>query len=225
MKEKEMEKKIAQNLLKIKAELPADVTLVAVSKTMPQADIMQAYNAGHKIFGENKVQELEEKQKELPQDIEWHMIGHVQRNKVKYMAPFVSLIHAVDSFKLLREIDKEAKKNNRTIPCLLQIKIAEEESKFGMEKEEALNLLTSEAFKALKNVKIIGLMGMATNTDNQKQVSEEFRSLRSLYDSLKEDYGFSVLSMGMTGDYDLALKHGSNMVRIGSAIFGERNDH
>lgn len=213
---------ISENLKELKKELPDNVSLVAVTKTKPIGDIMEAYNAGHRVFGENKVQEMESKWQELPKDIEWHMIGHVQRNKVKYMAPFVSLIHAVDSLRLLREINKEARKNNRVINCLLQIKIAEEDSKFGMDKTEALQLLDSNDFKKFENIKIIGLMGMATFTDDEKQVSNEFRSLKTLFDSIKEKHNMPVLSMGMSGDYKLAIKNGSNMVRVGSAIFGER---
>lgn len=212
---------ISENLKELKKELPDNVSLVAVTKTKPIGDIMEAYNAGHRVFGENKVQEMESKWQELPKDIEWHMIGHVQRNKVKYMAPFVSLIHAVDSLRLLREINKEARKNDRVINCLLQIKIAEEDSKFGMDKTEALQLLDSNDFKKFENIKIIGLMGMATFTDDEKQVSNEFRSLKTLFDSIKEKHNMPVLSMGMSGDYKLAIKNGSNMVRVGSAIFGE----
>ena len=214
---------ISENLKSFKSELPQNVNLVAVSKTKPIEDLMEAYNAGQRIFGENKIQEMESKWQEMPQDIEWHMIGHVQRNKVKYMAPFVSLIHAVDSLKLLSEINKEAEKNERTIQCLLQIKIAEEESKFGMDKNDALQLLNCEEFKNLKNIKVVGLMGMATLTDDENQVSEEFSRLKSFYDTLKDSHNFSVLSMGMSGDYKIALQNGSNMVRVGSAIFGERS--
>ncbi|WP_262481113.1 YggS family pyridoxal phosphate-dependent enzyme [Aequorivita viscosa] len=217
-----MKMNISENLKELKKELPDNVSLVAVTKTKPIGDIMEAYNAGHRVFGENKVQEMESKWQEMPKDIEWHMIGHVQRNKVKYMAPFVSLIHAVDSLRLLREINKEARKNDRVINCLLQIKIAEEDSKFGMDKTEALQLLDSNDFKKFENIKIIGLMGMATFTDDEKQVSNEFRSLKTLFDSIKEKHNMPVLSMGMSGDYKLAIKNGSNMVRVGSAIFGER---
>ncbi len=220
--ENKMKMNISENLKELKKELPDNVSLVAVTKTKPIGDIMEAYNAGHRVFGENKVQEMESKWQEMPKDIEWHMIGHVQRNKVKYMAPFVSLIHAVDSLRLLREINKEARKNNRVINCLLQIKIAEEDSKFGMDKTEALQLLDSNDFKKFENIKIIGLMGMATFTDDEKQVSNEFRSLKTLFDSIKEKHNMPVLSMGMSGDYKLAIKNGSNMVRVGSAIFGER---
>lgn len=222
--ENKMTMNISENLKQLKNELPEGVSLVAVTKTKPIEDIMVAYNVGHRVFGENKVQEMESKWQELPKDIEWHMIGHLQRNKVKYMAPFVSLIHAVDSLRLLREINKEAQKNERVINCLLQIKIAEEDSKFGMDKNDAIQLLESDDFKKFENIKIIGLMGMATFTEDEKQVSDEFESLKTLFDSVKEKYNMSVLSMGMSGDYKLAIKNGSNMVRIGSAVFGERLD-
>ena len=221
--EKKMQMNISENLKKLKNELPENVSLIAVSKTKPIEDLMEAYNAGQRIFGENKIQEMESKWLEMPKDIEWHMIGHVQRNKVKFMAPFVTLVHAVDSFKLLNEIDKEAEKNGRVINCLLQIKIAEEDSKFGMDKNDALQLLTSEEYKKLQNIKVVGLMGMATFTEDEKQVSEEFGRLKTLFDSIKEKHSLSVLSMGMSGDYKLAIENGSNMVRIGSAIFGERS--
>lgn len=214
---------ISENLKSLKTELPDNVTLVAISKTKPVPELMEAYDAGQRIFGENKIQEMESKWQEMPKDVQWHMVGHVQRNKVKDMAPFVSLVHAVDRLKLLREINKEAKKNDRTINCLLQIKIAEEESKFGMDENEAVELLSSDDYKKFKNVKVIGLMGMATFTDDKKQVSEEFGKLKKLFDSLKEDHKLTVLSMGMSGDYPIALENGSNMVRVGSAIFGERN--
>ncbi|MDX1782884.1 MAG: YggS family pyridoxal phosphate-dependent enzyme [Aequorivita vladivostokensis] len=215
---------ISENLKNFKKALPKDVTLVAVSKTKPVSDLMEAYNAGQRVFGENKIQEMEAKWQEMPKDVEWHMIGHVQRNKVKYMAPFVSLIHAVDSLKLLKEINKEALKNNRTINCLLQVKIAEEESKFGMDEADAASLLASEAFKKLQNVKVVGLMGMATFTDDERQISEEFQKLKDVFEKFKvQDSRFKILSMGMSGDYKIAIEHGSNMVRVGSAIFGERN--
>lgn len=215
---------ISENLKNFKKALPKDVTLVAVSKTKPVSDLMEAYHAGQRVFGENKIQEMEAKWQKMPEDIEWHMIGHVQRNKVKYMAPFVSLIHAVDSLKLLKEINKEALKNNRTIKCLLQIKIAEEESKFGMDEADAASLLASEAFKKLQNVKVVGLMGMATFTDDERQISEEFQKLKDVFEKFKiQDSRFKILSIGMSGDYKIAIEHGSNMVRVGSAIFGERN--
>lgn len=219
---------ISENLKKFNKELPNNVTLIAVSKTKPVSDLMEAYNTGQRAFGENKIQEMEAKWQEMPKDIEWHMIGHVQRNKVKYMAPFVSLIHAVDSLKLLKEINKEAEKNDRTINCLLQIKIAEEDSKFGMDEADAAKLLSSEELKKLQNVKIVGLMGMATFTDDEKQISEEFQKLKKIYDQFRiqsRNFGteLKILSMGMSGDYKIAIENGSNMVRVGSAIFGERN--
>ena len=215
---------IAENLENIKAELPKDVLLVAVSKTKPVSDLMEAYNYGQRIFGENKIQEMASKWQEMPKDIEWHMIGDVQRNKVKYMASFVSLIHAVDSFRLLNEINKQAQKHNRVIDCLLQIKIADEESKFGMSEVEATTLLDSEEIKTLQNVKVTGLMGMATFTDNVSQLEEEFGYLKGVYEKIKSQYpDLQILSMGMSGDYTLAIEHGSTMVRVGSAIFGARN--
>ncbi|QXP53432.1 YggS family pyridoxal phosphate-dependent enzyme [Cellulophaga sp. HaHa_2_95] len=214
---------IASNLEKIKATLPDAVTLVAVSKTKPIADLKEAYEVGQRIFGENKIQEMTQKWEELPKDIQWHMIGHVQTNKVKYMAAYVNLIHGVDSFKLLKEINKQAKKNNRIIACLLQIHIAEEDTKFGLDKEELLSILESDTFKALENIKIKGLMGMATFTDNEQQVRREFKSLKSLYDlATTKLTGLDTLSMGMSGDYLSAIEEGSTMVRIGSSIFGSR---
>lgn len=215
---------ISENIKKYKEELGENVTLVAISKTKPNSDLLEAYEAGQRVFGENKIQEMTEKWEALPKDIQWHMVGHVQRNKVKYMAPFVSLIHAVDSLKLLKEIDKEAKKNERVISCLLQIKIAEEDSKFGLDADEAKEILASEEFSALKNIEVKGLMGMATFSDDEAKVKGEFDYLKSVYEDFKKDHpNFEVLSMGMSGDYKLALTCGSNMVRIGSAIFGERN--
>ena len=217
---------IAQNLLKIKSTLPSTVTLVAVSKTKPISDLMEAYDAGQRIFGENKIQEMTEKWEAMPKDIEWHMIGHVQTNKVKFMAPFVSLIHGVDSLKLLEEINKQAKKNNRIIDCLLQIYIAEEESKFGLDEEELNEILASETFKELKNIRIVGLMGMATFTNNQEQIKKEFTHLKTIFDNtnqlLTSNFQLLTLSMGMSGDYQLAIECGSTMVRIGSSIFGGR---
>ncbi len=214
---------ILENLEKIKKELPDKVTLIAVSKTKPVSDLMEAYNAGQREFGENKIQEMESKWREMPKDVQWHMIGHVQRNKVKDMASFVSLIHAVDSLKLLKEIDKEAKKNDRTIDCLLQIKIAEEDSKFGMDEAVARVLLSSEELEKLQNIKIIGLMGMATFTEDEKQISQEFQKLKKIYDQFRiQNSELRVLSMGMSGDFRIAIENGSNMIRVGSAIFGER---
>lgn len=217
---------IAQNLLKIKSSLPSTITLVAVSKTKPVSDLMEAYDAGQRIFGENKIQEMAEKWEAMPKDIEWHMIGHVQTNKVKFMAPFVSLIHGVDSLKLLEEINKQAKKNNRIIDCLLQIHIAEEETKFGLDEKELNEILVSEAFKEMKSIRIVGLMGMATFTDNQQQIKKEFTHLKSIFDKtnqlLTSNSQLLTLSMGMSGDYQLAIECGSTMVRIGSSIFGGR---
>ncbi|WP_148783133.1 YggS family pyridoxal phosphate-dependent enzyme [Aquimarina intermedia] len=214
---------IQNKLHEIKNSLPESITLVAVSKTKPIADLMEAYTTGQRVFGENKIQEMTDKWEAMPKDIQWHMIGHVQTNKVKYMAPYVSLIHAVDSIKLLKEINKQAIKNNRTINCLLQIKIAEEDSKFGLDKDRAIELLNSDTFKAFKNVKVIGLMGMATNTDNQKQIATEFDFIHTFYQDLTKVYPeFTTLSIGMSGDYPLAVERGSTMVRVGSKIFGER---
>lgn len=215
---------ISENLKKLKAKIPENVTLVAVSKTKPAEDILEAYQTGHRVFGENKIQEMTQKQEELPKDIEWHMIGHVQRNKVKYMAPFVSLVHAVDSLKLLKEIQKEAHKNERAINCLLQIKIAEEDSKYGITVDKAKEILTSEAYREMTHVKVVGLMGMATLTEDEEKIRKEFQFLKSTFEDLKKDYSsFKILSMGMSGDYTIALDCGSNMIRVGSSIFGERN--
>ena len=222
---------IAQNLLKIKSSLPSTVTLVAVSKTKPISDLMEAYDAGQRIFGENKIQEMAEKWEAMPKDIEWHMIGHVQTNKVKFMAPFVSLIHGVDSLKLLEEINKQAKKNNRIIDCLLQIYIAEEESKFGLDEnelDEILHFIQNDK-EGMKNIRIVGLMGMATFTDNQEQIKKEFTHLKSIFDkyaigtdAINRVSTWQTISMGMSGDYNLAIECGSTMVRIGSSIFGTR---
>ncbi|MBB4802913.1 pyridoxal phosphate enzyme (YggS family) [Flavobacterium nitrogenifigens] len=215
---------IASNLNTIKTSLPEHVTLVAVSKTKPVSDLMQAYEAGQRIFGENKIQEMTEKWEQMPKDIQWHMIGHVQSNKVKFMAPYVTLIHGVDSLKLLQEINKQALKNNRIIDCLLQIYIAEEESKFGLDENELNELLTSAEFKELKNIRILGLMGMATFTENQNQIKKEFSHLKSIFDSIQklQIVDLKTISMGMSGDYQLAIECGSTMVRIGSSIFGGR---
>lgn len=215
---------ISTNIEAIKKTLPANVTLVAVSKTKPVNAILEAYESGQLIFGENKIQEMVGKWDELPKDIEWHMIGHVQRNKVKYMAQFVSMIHGVDSFKLLKEIDKQAKKHNRIIKCLLQIHIAQETTKFGLNLEELKEILDSDEFQDLKNIEVVGLMGMATFTSDKEQVREEFSNLKKIFDSTKKTRPeFEILSMGMSGDYELAIDEGSTMVRIGSSIFGERN--
>ncbi|MDT0650751.1 YggS family pyridoxal phosphate-dependent enzyme [Autumnicola edwardsiae] len=215
---------ISENIKKYKSELPENVKLVAISKTKPNEDLMEAYEAGQRIFGENKIQEMTDKWEKLPKDIEWHMVGHVQRNKVKYMAPFVGLIHAVDSLKLLKEINKRAKNEDRTIKCLLQIKIAEEDSKFGISREEAGEILNSEVYKKMENAEVVGLMGMATFTEDESQVKSEFLKLKAIFDDFKEQYpSIQELSMGMSGDYKIAVDCGSTMVRIGSSIFGERN--
>jgi hypothetical protein len=218
---------IAENLLSIKNNLPEQVTLVAVSKTKPIPDLMEAYDAGQRIFGENKIQEMEEKWEQMPKDIQWHMIGHVQTNKVKFMAPFVSLIHGVDSFKLLKEINKQAVKSDRVIDCLLQMHIAEEETKFGLDQEELNSIVASNEFQEMKNIRITGLMGMATFTDNQEQVKKEFSQLKSIFAQLQtqptDNCQLQILSMGMSGDYKLAIEIGSTMIRIGSSIFGGRN--
>jgi len=215
---------IAENILSIQSTLPAQVTLVAVSKTKPIAALMEAYDAGQRIFGENKIQEMAEKCEAMPKDIQWHMIGHVQTNKVKFMAPFVNLIHGVDSLKLVQEINKQAVKADRVIDCLLQIHIAEEETKFGLDEQELTSLLSSSEFKEMRNIRIVGLMGMATFTDNKDQIKKEFTHLKSIFDSFAVHHSqFTVLSMGMSGDYQLAIECGSTMVRIGSSIFGGRN--
>ena len=219
---------IADNLLKYKQEIEASsVKLVAVSKNHDAAAVMEAYNAGQRVFGENLVQELVDKQAQLPPDIEWHLIGHLQTNKVKYIAPFISLIESVDSLKLLIEIDKQAAKNKRVIDCLLQIYIADEDTKFGLGFDEAIELLRSEEFAALKNVRITGLMGIASNTKIEKQINDEFQELKVLFDGIKISYFrkddfFKEISMGMSADYKLAIEQGSTMVRIGSSIFGKR---
>ena len=220
---------IKEKLELLKTNIPNHVTLVAVSKTKPIADIQEAYEAGQKIFGENKVQEMVQKSEELPKDIQWHMIGHVQKNKIKYMASFVELIHGVDHWSTLVEIDKQAKKHNRLINCLLQAKIAREETKFGMSFSEIERLLHSDELRDLTNVKICGLMGMASFVEDEDVIRDEFHRLKGLFDKLKADKTISqhidlkFLSMGMSGDYPLAIEEGSNMIRVGSAIFGERN--
>jgi len=211
---------ITDQLVSIKSKLPKTVTLVAVSKTKPNTDILAAYTAGQRVFGENKVQELVKKQEELPKDIHWHMIGHLQRNKVKFIAPFVALIHAVDNLKLLQEIDKRAAQNNRKIDCLLQVHIATESTKFGFDINEVEQAINNA--KEFQNIKIVGLMGMATFTDNKQQVIQEFKNLKTVFDNIKNDK-ITTLSMGMSGDYPLAIEQGSTMIRVGSAIFGHRN--
>ncbi|MFB0943060.1 MAG: YggS family pyridoxal phosphate-dependent enzyme [Patiriisocius sp.] len=215
---------ISENIKKYQGSLPKNTTLVAVSKTKPVSSLLQAYDAGQRVFGENKIQEMASKWEEMPKDIQWHMIGHVQTNKVKYMAPFVDLIHTVDSLKLLREINKQAAKHDRVINCLLQIKIAEEEHKFGLDHQDALLLLAKDIQATLPHVSIVGLMGMASFTDNKTQIETEFKKLSTLHkEFIKQHPQLTVLSMGMSGDYTLALDHGSTMVRIGSSIFGARN--
>ncbi len=215
---------IKENLTALNTRLPKHVTLVAVSKTKPITDIEEAYRAGQRVFGENKIQEMTSKWETLPKDISWHMIGRVQTNKVKYMAPYVDLIHAVDSFKLLKEINKQAKKHDRIINCLLQLKIAQEDSKQGLNNDELKSILNSEELKDLSNIHVKGLMGMASFTQNQEQVLEEFKQLKLCFDELKSSYPqLEIVSMGMSGDYQLAIEQGSTMVRIGSSIFGARN--
>lgn len=219
---------ITSNIQDIQKELqPIGVTLVAISKTKPNEDIIEAYNAGQRIFGENMVQELVDKYEQLPKDIEWHLVGHLQTNKVKYIAPFVSLIQSVDSLKLLKEINKYAEKNQRIIDCLLQIDISLEETKFGLDHVELIELLESEDLFSMQNIRIRGLMGIATNTDNQKEIKEDFYELKMLFDGIKVSYfrqqeSFDTLSMGMSSDYTIAIEQGSNMVRLGSTVFGQR---
>lgn len=211
---------ISENIKNIKSQIPEYVTLIAVSKTKPNTMLLEAYNAGQRDFGENYVKELIDKQEQLPKDINWHFIGHLQSNKVKYIAPFVHLIHGVDSFSLLKEINKQALKNNRVIDCLLQIYIAKEETKFGLDFNEASQILNSTEFKELKNVAIKGFMAMASNTDNQEQIKKEFASLKTFSLQYPE---LTILSFGMSSDYLLAIEKGSTMIRVGSSIFGERN--
>ena len=218
---------IKANLQEVLAGITKDVTLVAVSKFHPNESIMEAYEAGQRIFGESKVQEMTQKYETLPKDIEWHFIGHLQSNKIKYMAPYVTMIHAIDSLSLLKEIDKHAKKVNRTISCLLQIHIAKEETKFGFSFDECRTMLNEEEWKKLDNIRICGVMGMATNCDDQKEIREEFNSLHTFFKEIKEEYfkdeeSFREISMGMSGDYEIAIEEGSTMVRVGSKIFGER---
>lgn len=221
------EMSIKSNLLDVLSHLPSEVRLVAVSKFNPNSAILEAYEAGQRVFGESKVQEMTEKYESLPKDIEWHFIGHLQTNKIKYMAPYVSMIHGVDSYKLLCEINKQAEKVNRVIPCLLQIYIAQEETKFGLSMDECLHLLEQGEWKNLKNIAIVGLMGMATNTESESLIEKEFRSLNAFFKEIKqryfkEDKLFKEISMGMSHDYHLAIKEGSTLVRVGSRIFGER---
>jgi len=215
---------VYNNIIKIKSELPSHVTLVAVSKTKPNELINQAYLAGQIDFGENYVQELVDKYHELPKDVRWHFIGHLQTNKVKLIAPFVNLIHGVDSLKLLEEINKQAQKNNRIINCLLQIYIAQEDSKFGLSFDECQELLQSNSYLNLKNISVVGFMAMASNTEDNEQIKKEFLSLKKFHESMVSiQLPLNILSFGMSGDYQLAIECGSNMIRIGSSIFGERN--
>ena len=219
---------VKENLQQVLSELPKHVTLVAVSKTKPAVFIQEAYNQGHKTFGENRAMEMVEKHESLPQDISWHMIGHLQTNKVKYIAPFVHLIHGVDSYKLLKEIDKQGAKFQRKIPCLLQFHIAQESSKFGFTWDEAIRIFDDGLREKMQNIQFSGVMGMATHTSDSGQVREEFASLKMIFERLKEkefrnSVEFNTLSMGMSGDYKIAIDEGSNMVRIGSKIFGSRN--
>lgn len=221
---------IQQNLLHYQQQIPAGVKLIAVSKTKPIEDIMEAYHAGQRIFGENKAQDMAEKYAVLPKDIQWHFIGHLQTNKVKTIAPFATLIHAVDSLKLLKEINKQALVNNRIIDCLVQFHIAEEDTKFGLNLEEATNILMGNEYKQLKNIRLTGVMGMATFTDNTLQVKREFRHLKDIFSELKQQFflsqeHFRELSMGMSDDFRIAIEAGSTMIRIGTAIFGTRNYH
>jgi len=217
---------IESAIIKLRSALPENVELVAVSKTKPISDILQAYKVGQRIFGENKVQEMREKQQQLPKDIQWHFIGHLQTNKVKYIANFVTLIHGVESLKLLQEIDKQAKKHNRIIKCLFQIYIAEEETKFGLSEVELDEIINSETFKKLENIKVVGFMGMATYTELDQQIRKEFLHLKSIFEKYKSlatpNFEISILSMGMSGDYQIAIECASNMIRVGSSIFGSR---
>ena len=219
---------IKENLNKVRATVPNDVTLIAVSKTKPVTDLQEAYDAGQRIFGENKALEMRDKHQELPKDIQWHFIGHLQTNKIKYIAPFVSLIHSIDSISLLEAVNKEAVKNNRVIDCLLQFHIAKEETKFGLDIEEAEEMLKSDSYKNLNNINIIGVMGMATFTDDVNQIRNEFKSLKNIFNILKERYfqdkeSFKEISMGMSDDYPIAIEEGATMVRVGSKIFGARS--
>lgn len=219
---------IQENLNIVRATIPSNVTLIAVSKTKPVSDLQEAYDAGQRVFGENKALEMRDKHHELPKDIQWHFIGHLQTNKIKYIAPFVTLIHSIDSTSLLEAVNKEAAKKERVIDCLLQFHIAQEETKFGLDIEEAKSLLESESYKNLRNIRIVGVMGMATFTDDTNQIRNEFKSLKDIFDFLKENYFkedefFKEISMGMSDDYPIAIEEGATMVRVGSKIFGVRN--
>ena len=218
---------IKDNLNNVRSTIPENVTLIAVSKTKPVSDLQEAYDAGQRIFGENKALEMRDKYQELPKDVKWHFIGHLQTNKIKYIVPFVTLIHSIDSASLLEAVNKEAVKNNRVIDCLLQFHIAQEETKFGLDVEEAKTMIESDNFKKLNNVRIVGVMGMATFTDDENQVRNEFKTLKNIFDTLKENYfkddSFKEISMGMSDDYPIAIEEGATMVRVGSKIFGARN--
>lgn len=218
---------ISQNIKNLRATLPGNVRLIAVSKTHPMDEIMEAYNEGHRVFGENRVQELLPKYDALPKDIEWHLIGHLQTNKVKYIVPFVSLIHSIDSFKLLKEVNKEAAKSKRVVDCLLQVYIASEETKFGLSDEELFDLISNTEVQSFQNCRIVGLMGMATFTENQIQIRNEFQHLFGLFKKVESSFpflmpNFKELSMGMSNDYEIAIEEGSTLIRVGSAIFGDR---
>ena len=218
---------IQENLKKIRATVPEGVTLVAVSKTKPVSDVQEAYDAGQRVFGENHALEMRDKHEVLPADIQWHFIGHLQTNKIKYFIPFVTLIHSIDSIEHLEAVNKEAKKHDRVVDCLLQFHIAQEETKFGLDLEEARQLLESDAFKQMENIRLCGVMGMATFTDDMEEVRKEFKHLKSIFDTLKNDYfagqeQFKEISMGMSDDYPIAIEEGATMVRVGSKIFGAR---
>lgn len=219
---------IQENLNLVRATIPSNVTLIAVSKTKPVSDLQEAYDAGQRIFGENKALEMRDKHQQLPDDIQWHFIGHLQTNKIKYIASFVTLIHSIDSVALLEAVNKEAAKNNRVIDCLLQFYIAQEDTKFGLDIDEAKSMLESDGFKNLKNIRIVGVMGMATFTDDASQIRNEFKTLKDTFDFLKVNYfmnddDFKEISMGMSDDYPIAIEEGATMVRVGSKIFGARN--
>ncbi|MBR4392201.1 MAG: YggS family pyridoxal phosphate-dependent enzyme [Bacteroidales bacterium] len=219
---------IKENLEKIRTVIPQGVTLVAVSKTKPISDVQEAYDAGQRIFGENHALEMRDKHEALPKDIQWHFIGHLQTNKIKYIIPFVTLIHSIDTANLLEAVNKEAKKHDRVVDCLLQFHIAQEETKFGLDMEEARQLLDSEAFKQMQNIRICGVMGMATFTDDEDEIRKEFKHLKSIFDTLKQEYfsgqsQFKEVSMGMSDDYPIAIEEGATLIRVGSKIFGPRN--
>lgn len=219
---------IANEITKIKSSLPAATRLIAVSKTKPVEDIQQAYDAGQRVFGENKALEMRDKHEVLPNDIQWHFIGHLQTNKIKYIISYVALIHSIDSCNLLNEVNIAAAKKDRVVDCLLQFHIADEDTKYGLSFDEAQVLLNSPEYKAMNNIRIVGVMGMATFTDNQDQIRQEFRNLKSIFDRLKEQYfadndSFKEISMGMSDDYPIAIEEGSTLIRVGSAIFGKRN--